>query len=486
MDQSFGVCFAWIIITVQYPAKTALCFCPPQSDLPIIRFDLPSSKSLQLIILKQNSAGTIRPKHTTLMSHIRPSIPPELIDLIIDASAKDTEALMTFALISKPCVPRCRRYLFRSIDFSTDRGEDILNKRHESFRLIITRDPQIQTYVQKLVVRDIEMSCAPLPWMITNTRFHETLCLLGPHIKRFIFIADSYEWASFPPSFKLAFMSIFTSPFLTSIRLQGLEAIPRACCVAFGSSQVADLTIVTSNFSDTVDPDLPVVTENSFIPQNLSWLHLEDVDEKSIDVLLDAWIPTSVHGHDRPLFPCLTALSIAPTDEDTIQYFYWDYAYGSQARPLNTQPLNLSILKKLFAIKYEVTFYPDDEVEAMHNPPDHFNGLISLLQSVKPGTIQQLDVKVDFKNFGDAVESLQYHDGWSGLDHVLSSEAFDQIHEFILQLDIETLFREDDISVDTDLTARKAEIDILIKTRLPSLSTINSYVFIFTVEHQRI
>ncbi|KAG5722710.1 hypothetical protein E4T56_gene8773, partial [Termitomyces sp. T112] len=191
------------------------------------------------------------------------------------------------------------------------------------------------------------------------------------------------------------------------------------------------------------------------------------------------------------------ALSVGPTHEDalgpiwelvqagkeTIQYFYWDYAYGSQARPLNARSLNLGILQQLFAIKYEVTFYPDDEAEAMPNPPDHFDGLISLLQTVKPGTIQKLDVKIDFKNFHDAVESLRRHDGWSGFDHVLASDSkFDNVDQFIMELDLETLFSEDDIYVETDLTVLKAEMETLLEARLPSLS--NSYIFILTVERQ--
>ncbi|KAG6882878.1 hypothetical protein C0992_010397, partial [Termitomyces sp. T32_za158] len=370
------------------------------------------------------------------------------------------------------------------------------------------------TYVEKLVVRDIEMSGVPdFRWMITNGRFHATLCLLGPRLKRFTFIADNYTWNTFPASFKLAFVSIFTSPSLTCIRLQGLEAIPRACCVYFGS-QVVDLTIVTSSFSNEVDADLPK-TEDSLIPPNLYWLHLEDVHERSIRILLDVWIPATSQG--QPLFPCLTALSVGPPDQDvlgpiweliqagrkTIQYFHWDYPYGSQgaliidttlelcfefraARPLNTPPLNLSILEKLFAIRYEVTFYPDDEIEAMPDPPDHFDGLSSLLRTAKPSTIQQIDVKVDFRDFGDAMESLQEHDGWSVLDCVLASESFDQIYQFTVQLDLETFMSEDDIDVGTDLMARKAEMKALLEARLPSLLTMNSYRFIFTVERQRI
>ncbi|KAG6881548.1 hypothetical protein C0993_000997, partial [Termitomyces sp. T159_Od127] len=155
-------------------------------------------------------------------------------------------------------------------------------------------------------------------------------------------------------------------------------------------------------------------------------------------------------------------------------------------RPLNTVPLNLNIMEKLFAIRYEVTFYPDDEIEAMPHPPDHFDGLISLLRTVKPGTIQQIDVKVDFKDFGDATESLQGHNGWSVLDCLLASESFDQIYQFTVQLDLETFLSEDDIDVDTDLMARKAEIKALLEARLPSLLTLNSYTFIFTVERQRI
>ncbi|KAH0582388.1 hypothetical protein H2248_010332 [Termitomyces sp. 'cryptogamus'] len=430
-------------------------------------------------------------------SDIGPSLPPELIDLIIDATAEDKETLRVFSVVSKSCLPRCRKYLFRSIEFSTDRGENILAERHESLRSIIARDSQVQTYVEKLLLRDIEISRTPLPWMITNTRFHETLDLLRSHLKCFTLIADDYEWNTFPASLKLALTSIFTSPHLSFIHLQGLQAIPRACCVAFGS-QVADLTIVTSDFTDMVDPDLPVAEDN-LIPQNLYWLHLEDVNERSIENLLNAWIPVPSEDHDRPLFPHLTALSVGPTHEDalgpiwelvqagkeTIQYFYWDYAYGSQARPLNARSLNLGILQQLFAIKYEVTFYPDDEAEAMPNPPDHFDGLISLLQTVKPGTIQKLDVKIDFKNFHDAVESLRRHDGWSGLDHVLASDSkFDYVDQFIMELDLETLFSEDDIYVETDLTVLKAEMETLLEARLPSLS--NSYIFILTVERQRI
>lgn len=277
------------------------------------------------------------------MRTIHPLLPPELIDAIIDACATDREKLKILSVASKSCLSRCRKHLFRSIEFSADRGEDILAKLHESFQSIIARDPRVPTYVEKLLVVDLEMAYPPdLRWMITNTPFHETLCLLGPHLKHFTFIADNYAWNTFPASFKLAFMSVFTSPSLASIRLQGLEAIPRACCVSFGPQQV-DLTIVTSSFSDTVDPDLPM-TEGRLTPPNLNRLHLEDVEEESINVLLDAWIPAPLQGHGRPLFPSLAALSIGPQDEDalgpiwelvqagreTIQFFNWDYHYGSQ------------------------------------------------------------------------------------------------------------------------------------------------------------
>ncbi|KAG6871694.1 hypothetical protein C0993_002897, partial [Termitomyces sp. T159_Od127] len=231
------------------------------------------------------------------MKTIHPTLPQELIDAIVDASAKDRETLKALSIASKSCLRRCRKHLFRSVEFSADRGEDILAKYHESFRTIIARDPRVQTYVEKLVVRDIEMSSAPENrWMITNAQFHETLYLLGPHLKRFTFIADNYVWNTFPASFKLAFMSIFASPSLTSVRLQGLEAIPKACCVSFGT-QMVDLTIVTSSFTHTVDPDLPPIMHGRVTPPKLYWLHLEDVNERSINVLIDAWLPAPLQGH---------------------------------------------------------------------------------------------------------------------------------------------------------------------------------------------
>lgn len=125
----------------------------------------------------------------------------------------------------------------------------------------------------------------------------------------------------------------------------------------------------------------------------------------------------------------------------------------------------------------------------MPDPPDHLDGLISLLRTVKPSTLQQIDVKVDFKNFGEAMESLQEYDGWGVLDGVLASESFNHNYQFILELDLETFFGEDDIGIHIDLIhllARKAEIKAVLEARLPSLLTRNSYKFIFTVERHRI
>ncbi|KAG6830236.1 hypothetical protein H0H87_008793 [Tephrocybe sp. NHM501043] len=390
------------------------------------------------------------------MRYLRRILPPELIDAFIDASAKDRDTLKAFAVVSRSCLPRCRHYLFQSIVFSTDHGEAALAERHQNFRAIMDRDPGIKSYVQKLVVQDLEQDNQPLTWMITNSLFHKSLELLAPSLKRFTFVADSYDWTTFPSSLKLAFMAIFLSPTLKFLRLQNLEGIPSTCCVAFGT-QIADLSLISSSFRDTLDPDLPIVQSNG-TPQNLYWLGLEDVDEGSIGVLLDAWVPVPSTGQERPLFPCLTALNVGPTDEDS-----------------------LGPLQQLFAINYEVTFYPDDDIAEIPDPPDQFDGLIALLRTVTPGTIQQLNIKVNFQDYTNAIDSLKGYDGWSTLDALLNSDLFDYLLDTTFQIYLEAGFDNDEMNVDETLEERKVELEALLKSRLPFILYVETFTFIFMV-----
>ncbi|KAG6915059.1 hypothetical protein DXG01_013666 [Tephrocybe rancida] len=430
------------------------------------------------------------------MAYLRQTLPPELIDAIIDASARDTETLRALSVLSKLCVARCRTHLFQSVEFSTDDGEEVLARRHQNFCSILDRDPHVVTYVQKLAVRDIEKPNGSLPWMITSTFFHQTIYLLGRHLKRFTFVAEGYEWDMFPATLKQAFMAVFTAPNLRFLCLHGLDAIPSVCCVAFGS-QVEDLSLIKSSFSEKVDPELPTFHASS-VPTNLYWLGMEDVDEESIGILLNAWVPAPTAGQDRPLFPSLTALNIGPTDErslnplselirsgrETIQYFYWDYSHGTHVRPLHTSPLSLSVLQKLFAINYEVTFYPDDDIGDIPDIPDYFDGLITLLRTAIPGAIQQLEIKVNFHTYGDALDSLNVYDGWSNLDSLLDSELFDQLLHLTVQIDLEAGFNGYEMKVDDTFEERKVELEALLKSRLPCISEVESFTFLFQVERR--
>ncbi|KAG6840171.1 hypothetical protein C0991_008466 [Blastosporella zonata] len=446
----------------------------------------------------------------------RQLFPPELIDAIIDASAKDKETLKALSVISKSHVSQSRKYIFRSVEFSTDDGEDVLAERHEKLCSILDRDPYVETYVRKLSIRDIQPFNGPLPWMIANSSFHRTLSRLGSRLTRFTFFVEGYEWPSFPSSLKLAFMAIFTSPTLHSLSLQGLDAVPSACCEAFGA-HVTELSLIVSNFTPLVDPDLPIV-QDKIVPPNLYWLSMEGVDEWSVIVLLNAWVPAPTNGQERPLFPNLTALSVGPTEDaflaplsklmqsgrETIQYFYWDYSHGTQGmfsssyigrvfflhdllvRPLHTDSLSLHNLSKLFAITYEVTFYPEDDDDEVPDPPDHFDGLIALLRTVTPHTIQQLDLKVDFYNFEDAMWSLNYYDGWSHLNSLLDTEPFDQLIGVSVQIKLEKAFDETEMDIYNTLEERKEAVLDLLSLRLPFISEVDSFNFLFIVARQMI
>ncbi|KAG6860521.1 hypothetical protein C0995_010301 [Termitomyces sp. Mi166 len=260
-------------------------------------------------------------------------------------------------------------------------------------------------------------------------------------------------------------MAIFTSATLDTITLIGLHDIPRACCIAIGS-HITGFNMLRASFSDRTDPDLPTVQAIS-PPPGLDWLRLEDVDAETVNNLLDAWIPAPAPGHDRPLFPCLRFLCIGPTDENevgalweltqagrtTIEHFFWEYFDGTRlADPPNSKPLNLSTLRNLYEISYEVTVYlsdEDEEDEPVSNP-DYFDGLLSLLRTIERGNnIRELSIRVNFLTLSDVAKFLKQYNGWAA-----SEEPFD----------------EDEMDIDTDLQEKRTELEILIKERIPVLS----------------
>ncbi|KAG6809007.1 hypothetical protein H0H92_002019 [Tricholoma furcatifolium] len=423
-------------------------------------------------------------------------LPQELINAIIDATVDAEEdidksslqTLFTFSLVSKAWSLQCIKHIFHTIEFSTDAGEDVLAERFQQFISIVDRNSRILPCVKKLVIRDLETPAwgTKKPWMITNTQFHKSLVRLSPTLKTFTFIAEDYAWSSFPATLKHAFLAIFTSPVLEFLRLQGLEAAPSACSVAF-SKNISHLIIVRSSFLMREDPDLPVLDQGC-IPQNLYWLCLEDVDDVSLRTLLKTWTtpgPTQDHSY----FPALEAICIGPTEEDelvplrdlvlagkdTIQYFYWTYFHGSQARPLHTSPLDMSLLPRLFAIEYEVTFYSEHDM--MPDVPDHFDGLLALLQTVTPGAIQQLDIKVDYQDLDDARASLDRYHGWKQLETLLNSKPFEELDRVGLQIVLEVLSRDEDrMDVDDDEEELiKEEIEDLLERRFPLLFNMNEF-----------
>ncbi|KAG6895263.1 hypothetical protein C0992_002329 [Termitomyces sp. T32_za158] len=241
-------------------------------------------------------------------------------------------------------------------------------------------------------------------------------------------------------------------------------------------------------FSDRMDPDLPIV--QAITPPSLEWLCLEDINQKSINILLNAWIPVPAAGHDRPVFPRLETLSIGPMDEDEIgplwelaqagrasmKRFLWEYFGGTRlVEPLNSRPLDLSTLKGLREISYEVTVYPtyeDEDLVQADDRPEYFDGLLSLLHTVEQGNdIRQVFIRVNFLTLDDVVESLKEYNGWDRLNIVLESERYAHLHGLTLHIDVETetCCERHEMDVDLDLFEKRMQLETLIKERVPVL-----------------
>lgn len=143
--------------------------------------------------------------------------------------------------------------------------------------------------------------------------------------------------------------------------------------------------------------------------------------------------------------------------------------------PLNSRPFDLSTLKRLREISYEVAVFPNDEDEEVVdavNRPDYFDGLVTFLQTIEQGNdIHHVFIRFNFLTLNDVVESLEEDHGWDRLNTVLESERFVHLHGLTLHLDVETeTFCEGhEIDLDPDLSETRMQVEKLIKERVPVL-----------------
>ncbi|KAG5638553.1 hypothetical protein H0H81_011899 [Sphagnurus paluster] len=421
----------------------------------------------------------------------RAPFPQELIDLIIDDDPDDRESLHTLALVSKSCLAQSRRHIFRSIRFIT-RINDVIHstERHRQFRSILSGDPKVANCVRELLIRDSPMPRAsdyPV-WIRDDASFHDTLQLLAANgLERFT-LECGLEWTSFPLSLRRALRNVYTAPTLEFISLRGLSAVPMSSCIAFGQ-RVSELLLINVELSRNIDTELPEVAHGHGAAK-LYWLGLEEVDAESTKILLSALLP-----HPNSLLPArfssLAALHIGPIESDsvealwdvvhagrdTIQYFNWEYLHKSIfVPPLDTHPIVLEVLDRLFAINFEVTFYPDDYIDPPGGSRDQFGGLLALLGSVKPtNTIQDVMIRVNYNDVTEALESMTSYDGWGRLDALLCSAPFADLRDVTLELDVLTSLLAEENEMDAfedevDLEQRGQELRRAVVRCLPTLN----------------
>jgi hypothetical protein len=167
----------------------------------------------------------------------RPSIPQELIEIIIDFARHDALSLRTFALAHPNFSHACQKYLFSMVTICPPNPTtEKKTTPAQRFLQLLTSSPHISRHVRALTIECEGHSGDDEPWLHTDTSLH----LILPFLSRLTKIAvvggaepdrgfnKSYftSWSSLSSNLRSALTSVLRSASVVDIEIGGLSLVP--------------------------------------------------------------------------------------------------------------------------------------------------------------------------------------------------------------------------------------------------------------------
>ena len=189
--------------------------------------------------------------HHPTMSYPTTVFPQELIDLIIDDAAEDTQSLLSCALTSSSFYPASRRALFSRIELDMHTKPDVMT-RSARLNHAISCNPHLLPLIKSVVVKRMFAHERGSPCFLHQDRDSLDILLRLTHLRELTLVGHIHkDWALLSPNLRTIIASICHSARLERLTIDSLSNFPAHLLSSCLSLRQLELTSMSTLCHET-------------------------------------------------------------------------------------------------------------------------------------------------------------------------------------------------------------------------------------------